>query len=68
MRVEVGGCGAQPHRVPTELARHHAAAQRRAQESARLVLRGVGLNAVLAAAKFAGGFLGHTYALIADGA
>ena len=32
------------------------------------MLRGVALNAVLAAAKFAGGFFGNTYALIADGA
>ncbi|QYM80856.1 cation diffusion facilitator family transporter [Horticoccus luteus] len=31
-------------------------------------MRGMGLNAVLALAKFAGGILGHTYALIADGA
>ena len=52
--------------VPAELPRHHAATQRRAQESAQLVLRGIGLNAGLAAAKFAGGIFGHTYALIAD--
>ena len=32
------------------------------------MLRGILLNAVLAAAKFAGGILGNTYALIADGA
>lgn len=54
--------------MPIELARHHAATQRRAEESARLVLRGIALNAVLAAVKFAGGIFGHTYALIADGA
>jgi cation diffusion facilitator family transporter len=54
--------------VPTEIARQHAATQRRAHESARLVLRGIALNAVLAAVKMAGGFFGHTYALIADGA
>ena len=54
--------------MPTELARHHAATKKRAQDSARLVLRGIGLNAVLAVAKFAGGIFGHTYALIADGA
>jgi cation diffusion facilitator family transporter len=54
--------------VSTELARHHAATQRRAHDSARLVLRGIALNALLAAVKFAGGFFGHTYALIADGA
>jgi cation diffusion facilitator family transporter len=32
------------------------------------VLRGIVLNAVLAVAKFTGGILGNTYALIADGA
>jgi len=54
--------------VPAELPRHHAATQQRAQASARLVLRGMALNALLAAVKFAGGIFGHTYALIADGA
>ncbi len=54
--------------VPTELSQPHAATQRRAHDSARLVLRGIALNALLAAVKFAGGFFGHTYALIADGA
>ena len=52
----------------TELPSHHAATQQRAQSSARLVLRGIALNAVLAVVKFAGGIFGHTYALIADGA
>lgn len=33
-----------------------------------MVLRGIALNAVLAAVKFAGGVFGHTYALIADAA
>lgn len=46
----------------------HARTARRAEEGARLVLRGIALNLVLAAAKFAGGILGNTYALIADGA
>jgi cation diffusion facilitator family transporter len=46
----------------------HARTTRRAQESARLVLRGIGLNAGLAAVKLAGGIFGHTYALIADAA
>ncbi len=32
------------------------------------MLRGIALNALLAAVKFAGGIFGHTYALIADGA
>jgi cation diffusion facilitator family transporter len=54
--------------TPTPLPPPHAAAKQRADDSARLVLRGVGLNAVLALAKFAGGIFGHTYALIADGA
>lgn len=46
----------------------YVATQRRAEASARLVLRGMGLNIVLAVVKIAGGILGHTYALIADGA
>ncbi len=54
--------------MAVELPSHHAATQHRAQASARLVLRGIALNAVLAAVKFAGGIFGHTYALIADGA
>lgn len=64
----VGAGARQVSRVPTELARHHAATQRRALDSAQLVLRGIGLNGALAVAKFAGGIFGHTYALIADGA
>jgi cation diffusion facilitator family transporter len=51
-----------------ELPQHHAATQYRAEASARLVLRGIGLNAGLAVLKFAGGIFGNTYALIADGA
>jgi len=46
----------------------HLQASRRANDSARLVLRGIALNALLAAVKFAGGVFGHTYALIADAA
>lgn len=46
----------------------HIRTKQRAEESARLVLRGIFLNAVLAAVKFAGGILGNTYALVADGA
>lgn len=45
-----------------------AAVQRRALDSARLVLRGIFLNAVLAAVKLAAGIFGHTYALVADAA
>jgi cation diffusion facilitator family transporter len=46
----------------------HARTAQRAQESARLVLRGIVLNVVLAVVKFTGGILGNTYALVADGA
>lgn len=45
----------------------HARARARAEDGARLVLRGVMLNLGLAGVKFAGGILGSTYALIADG-
>lgn len=48
-------------------AKHHADIQQRAENSAALVLRGILLNLVLAGVKFAGGILGNTYALIADG-
>ncbi|HLP25637.1 MAG TPA: cation diffusion facilitator family transporter, partial [Acidobacteriota bacterium] len=47
---------------------HHARTTRRAEASARLVVRGIILNVTLAAVKLAGGILGHTYALIADAA
>ena len=46
----------------------HLRTARRANESARLVLRGILLNAILAAVKLAGGIFGHTYALLADAA
>ena len=46
----------------------HLKAAQRAHDSARLVLRGIGLNALLAVVKLAGGIFGHTYALIADAA
>jgi len=46
----------------------HLEATQRANDSAGLVLRGIGLNAVLAVVKLAGGIFGHTYALIADAA
>jgi cation diffusion facilitator family transporter len=38
-----------------------------ARAGAELVARGIALNALMAAAKIAGGVLGNTYALIADG-
>lgn len=46
----------------------HARMAQRAHQSARLVLRGIGLNALLAVVKLAGGIFGHTYALVADAA
>lgn len=46
---------------------HHRETERRARHSAAVVARGIWLNVILAAAKIAGGILGHTYALIADG-
>ena len=49
------------------LSNPHAEVRARAHAGARLVLRGIVLNALLAALKFAGGILGHTNALIADG-
>lgn len=54
--------------MPSDVSQPHAQAEQAAERSARLVLRGIVLNAVLAAAKFAGGVFGNTYALIADGA
>lgn len=45
----------------------HALARARADHGARLVLKGAVLGLLLAALKFAGGILGNTYALIADG-
>ena len=54
--------------MPTSTPDPHAATQRRAEDSARLVARGMALNLALAVVKFAGGIFGHTYALIADGA
>jgi cation diffusion facilitator family transporter len=57
-----------PPPLPPTTTAAHAAVQARAQAGATLVLRGIALNLVLAAVKFAGGIFGHTYALIADGA
>ena len=46
---------------------HFVAAQDRANAGAKLVFKGILLNAFLAIIKFAGGIFGHTYAMIADG-
>jgi cation diffusion facilitator family transporter len=53
--------------MPETLPAHQAAVVDRARKGARLVVRGMALNAVLAVTKVAGGVLGHAYALVADG-
>jgi cation diffusion facilitator family transporter len=53
--------------MPETLPPHHAATVDRALKGARLVVRGMALNAVLAFIKIGGGMLGHAYALVADG-
>ena len=53
--------------MSTELPPHHAAIAERALKGARLVARGMALNAVLAAVKIIGGVVGNSYALVADG-
>jgi cation diffusion facilitator family transporter len=50
-----------------DLPAHHAATASRAQRGARLVVRGMALNILLAVIKIGGGILGHAYALVADG-
>jgi cation diffusion facilitator family transporter len=55
--------GAMPENLPP----HQAAIVDRAHKGARLVVRGMALNATLAVIKVAGGVLGHAYALVADG-
>ena len=53
--------------MSADLPSHLAETRRRAEAGARLVLRGIVLNAGLALAKFAGGVGGHTDVRIADG-
>jgi cation diffusion facilitator family transporter len=50
-----------------ELPAHHAATVDRAHRGARLVARGMALNAALGLIKITGGVLGNAYALVADG-
>jgi cation diffusion facilitator family transporter len=50
-----------------DLPAHHAATVDRALKGARLIVRGMVLNAVLGVIKIAGGILGSAYALVADG-
>jgi cation diffusion facilitator family transporter len=52
-----------PHDVPE----YQAAVAERARKGARMIARGMALNAVLALIKVAGGVVGHAYALVADG-
>jgi cation diffusion facilitator family transporter len=59
---------APPNLPAVSMADAHTRTALRAEASARLVLRGIALNAVLAVVKITGGILGNTYALIADGA
>ena len=63
---ELCAASPQPRRVPSPPLAHHAAIRARAEAGARLVLRGIALNAVLAAVKFAGGIAGRSHALVAD--
>jgi len=53
--------------MTAELPAHLAATRSRAHAGARLVLRGMALNALFVVVKVMGGFLGHSYALVADG-
>jgi cation diffusion facilitator family transporter len=53
--------------MQAELPAHHAATADRALRGARLIVRGMALNAVLGLIKIAGGLLGGAYALVADG-
>ena len=66
--LEVDATRPQGPGMAPETSPAHTLAARDAQRSARLVLRGIVLNAALAGVKFAGGIFGNTYALIADGA
>ncbi|HEY1764055.1 MAG TPA: cation diffusion facilitator family transporter [Opitutaceae bacterium] len=53
--------------MATELPAHHASTADRAEKGARLILRGMALNAVVGGVKVGGGLLGGAYALVADG-
>jgi cation diffusion facilitator family transporter len=50
-----------------DLPAHHAATVERARRGARLIARGMALNAFLGLTKITGGVLGGAYALVADG-
>jgi cation diffusion facilitator family transporter len=61
------GEGRFPAGMAPDLPAHHAATVDRANKGARLIVRGMALNAVLGLIKIAGGILGSAYALVADG-
>jgi cation diffusion facilitator family transporter len=65
--IEPGAGRVNSSGMSEELPHHHADAQDRAFLGARTVAAGIAVNAGLAAVKFAGGIVGHSYALIADG-
>src|ERR1700690_2302413 len=56
-----------PSAMPHDLPEYQAAVADRARKGARLIARGMALNAVLATTKAVGGIAGHPYALVADG-
>ena len=53
--------------MPEQMLPQHAAIRDRAQKGARLIARGMALNAVLGVVKIGGGVVGDAYALVADG-
>src|ERR1035438_10166150 len=59
------GEGRFPAGMAPDLPAHHAATVDRANKGARLIVRGMALNAVLGLIKIAGGILGSAYALVA---
>lgn len=54
--------------MPDPLPPYQAAVADRARAGARVIARGMALNALLGLTKIAGGVAGHAYALVADGA
>jgi cation diffusion facilitator family transporter len=54
--------------MPDPLPPYQAAVADRARAGARVVARGIALNALLGLIKIGGGVAGHAYALVADGA
>lgn len=56
-----------PTAMPHDLPAYQAAIADRARRGARLIARGMALNAALGLVKVVGGVLGHAYALVADG-